>query len=178
MSKDPLVRRSKHLSLVLRHEPGSVGLTLDPHGWVEIAKLLPAVTMTRQQLDEVVNKNDKKRFELSLDGLRIRASQGHSVDVDLGYEEKTPPDLLYHGTSTKFLDPIMKEGLHAMERHDVHLSANVDTAMLVAKRRPPPVILKVASKEMVGDGLKFRLSTNGIWLTEHVPSRYLSILKT
>jgi putative RNA 2'-phosphotransferase len=174
MSKDPLVRRSKHLSLVLRHEPGSVGLTLDEHGWVDIAKLLPAMNLTRDQLDEVVNKNDKKRFELSLDGLRIRASQGHSVEVDLGYEEKAPPDQLFHGTSTKFLDVIMREGLKPMERHDVHLSADADTAMLVAKRRPPPVILEVASKQMSADGLKFRLSTNGVWLTSHVSPKYLS----
>ena len=134
--------------------------------------------LTREQLDEVVNKNDKKRFELSLDGLRVRASQGHSVDVDLGYEEKTPPDVLYHGTSTKFLDAIMLGGLKPMERHDVHLSATADSAMSVAKRRPPPIILEVASKGMAADGLKFRLSTNGVWLTQHVPSLYLSVLKT
>ena len=175
MSKDPLVRRSKHLSLVLRHDPASVGLKLDPAGWVYVNELLAAVKMTADQLEEVVEKNGKKRFEFNLERTRIRASQGHSVDVDLGYEEKEPPHRLYHGTTKDILDTLHREGLRSMARHDVHLSADVDTAALVAKRRPNPVILEVFSKQMFEDGLKFRLSTNGVWLTEHVPPKYLGI---
>ncbi len=175
MSKDPLVRRSKHLSLVLRHDPASVGLTLDAAGWVDVAKLLPAMKFTREQLDEVVHENNKKRFEFSPDGLKVRASQGHSVDVDLGYEEKEPPKALYHGTSKNLLAQLIDEGLKKMQRHHVHLSADVPTALNVARRRSgPPMVLEVFADMMHAAGFKFYLSTNGVWLTEHVPSKYLS----
>jgi putative RNA 2'-phosphotransferase len=177
MSKDPLVHRSKHLSLVLRHDPGSVGLTLDGAGWVEVAKLLPAMKFTRQQLDEVVKENNKKRFEFSSDGLKIRASQGHSVEVDLGYQEQEPPERLYHGTSGDLLKVLLVEGLKPMDRHDVHLSASVEDARAVAKRRRNPVILEILADTMTKDGFKFRLSTNGVWLTEHVPPKYCSVLE-
>lgn len=176
MSKDPLVRRSKHLSLVLRHDPASVGLTLDAAGWVEVEKLLPAMKMTREQLNEVVHENNKKRFEFSSDGTKIRASQGHSVDVELGYEEKTPPERLYHGTSKDILDVLMREGLKKMQRHHVHLSPDVATALVVARRRANPTVLEVFAQTMVSEGHKFYLSTNGVWLTEHVPPGRFDVL--
>lgn len=178
MSKDPIVRRSKHLSLVLRHDPTSVGLTLDAAGWVEVEKLLPAMRFTRAQLDEVVHENNKKRFEFSSDGKMIRASQGHSVDVDLGYEEKTPPTRLYHGTSKDLLDILMREGLRKMARHHVHLSPDVDTALIVARRRKNSIVLEVFAQTMVGEGHKFYLSTNGVWLTDHVPPGRFEVLRS
>jgi putative RNA 2'-phosphotransferase len=176
MSKDPLVRRSKHLSLVLRHDPGSVGLTLDSAGWVDVAKLLPAMKLTRVQLDEVVRDNNKKRFEFSPDGLQIRASQGHSVAVDLGYEEQAPPKTLYHGTSKKLLDDLIVDGIKRMARQHVHLSKDVETAVDVGRRHGPPVVLEIWANKMHADGYKFYLSTNGVWLTDHVPSKYFDML--
>ena len=173
MSKDPLVRRSKHLSLVLRHDPASVGVTLDAAGWVDVEKLLPAMKLTREQLDEIVDRNGKKRFEFNEERTRIRASQGHSVEVELGYEAKVPPYALYHGTSMDLLGVIRADGLKPMARHDVHLSENMDTAILVARRRSKPCMLKVRSDLMAFDGLKFQLSTNGVWLTAHVAPMYL-----
>lgn len=174
MSKE-LVRRSKHLSLVLRHDPASVGLTLDAAGWVDVDKLLSAVKITRAQLEDVVANNDKKRFEFDSAKTKIRASQGHSVEVDLGYEEKTPPDYLYHGTSKDILDVLLREGLKPMDRHDVHLSDNAGTARIVALRRKNPVVLIVSSGLMAKSGQAFRLSTNGVWLTSHVPAKYLGL---
>jgi len=173
MSKDPLVRRSKHLSLVLRHDPGSVGIALDAAGWVDVAVLLPAMKLTGEQLEELVAKNEKKRFEFNENRTRIRASQGHSVDVELGYEEKVPPAKLYHGTSMDLLGVIRADGLKPMARHDVHLSDSIDTAILVARRRSKPCVLSVRSDLMSFDGLKFQLSTNGVWLTAHVAPSYL-----
>lgn len=169
MSKDPVVRRSKHLSLVLRHDPASVGITLDEAGWTDVPKLLTAMKMSREQLEEVVENNNKKRFEFSPDKSRIRASQGHSVDVDLGYEEKTPPERLYHGTSGTILHLLQQEGLKKMDRHHVHLSPDVDTALVVARRRQSPIVLEVSAQTMASEGHKFYLSTNGVWLTDHVP---------
>jgi putative RNA 2'-phosphotransferase len=178
MSKDPLVRRSKHLSLVLRHDPGSVGLTLDAAGWADVPKLLTAMKMTREQLDEVVRDNSKKRFEFNPDGTKIRASQGHSVEVDLGYEEKEPPETLYHGTANKLLDVLIAEGIKKMSRQHVHLSKDVKTAIEVGRRHGPPVVLEVFARMMHADGHKFYLSTNGVWLTDHVPSKYFDMLDT
>ncbi len=176
MAQDPVVRRSKFLSLVLRHKPETVNITLDAAGWIEIAVLLPAVKMSRAQLDEILHENRKKRFELSPDGLRIRASQGHSVDVELGYEEKTPPETLYHGTSKNYFDSLRAHGILKRERHHVHMSPDVPTARIVARRRPNPIVLWIEADNMAADGFKFYLSTNGVWLTEHVPPKYFDVL--
>ena len=172
MEDDRMIRLSKRMSKALRHKPERVGLTLDPAGWVPVADLLTALGVTEADLREVVDRNDKKRF--TIDGDRIRANQGHSVEVDLGLPTATPPDTLFHGTVAQFLDDIMRDGLRPMSRHDVHLSPDRETARRVGARRGRPLILTVDAKTMHEDGHEFRLSTNGVWLTQHVPARYLS----
>ena len=170
---------SKFLSYVLRHQPGSIGLTLDAQGWAAVDELLAAAArhgdaITREELDEVVETNDKKRFAVSEDGTRIRASQGHSVEIELGYRPVTPPEVLYHGTTPKFLEAIRRDGLKRMNRHHVHLSSDRETATNVGSRRGKPVILEVATGEMARAGKLFYLSENGVWLTDDVPPAYLT----
>jgi putative RNA 2'-phosphotransferase len=170
------VKVSKYLSKHLRHQPGRIGLVLDEGGWVEIDTLIAAATahgfpFTREELDHVVAANDKQRF--AVDGTRIRASQGHSVDVDLGLPPATPPPYLYHGTVARFLDAIRAEGLRPMDRHDVHLSADRETAARVGARRGRPVVLAVDAGAMHRDGHVFHVSANGVWLTRAVPPEYL-----
>ncbi|MDX3798300.1 RNA 2'-phosphotransferase [Streptomyces sp. AK04-3B] len=170
------VKVSKYLSKHLRHQPERIGLTLDAAGWVEIDELISACAahgfrFTRDELDHVVAANDKKRF--AIDGTRIRASQGHSVEVDLGLEPAVPPSYLYHGTVARSLDAIRAEGLRPMNRHDVHLSADRETATRVGARRGRPVVLSVDAGAMHQDGHVFHLSANGVWLTKSVPPQYL-----
>jgi putative RNA 2'-phosphotransferase len=174
--KDPIVHKSKHLSLVLRHQPESVGLTLDASGWAPVAALLPAMRMSMEELERVVADNNKKRFEFNSDKTKIRACQGHSVDVELGLEEKEPPDVLYHGTSQDFYYAIITSGLQKMQRHHVHLSADKETALIVARRRRSPIILKVDAAAMKRDGSVFYLSANGVWLVDNVPIQYISLV--
>ncbi|MEV0121760.1 RNA 2'-phosphotransferase [Streptomyces sp. NPDC050703] len=170
------VKVSKYLSKHLRHDPGRIGITLDEHGWVEIDVLLAAAAahrfpFSRAELDHVVAVNDKQRFAVK-DG-RIRASQGHSVAVDLGLPPATPPARLFHGTVAARLAAIRAEGLRPMNRHAVHLSADRETAGRVGARRGRPVILSVDTGAMHRDGHVFHLSANGVWLTAAVPPRYL-----
>ncbi|MGW4285726.1 RNA 2'-phosphotransferase [Streptomyces sp. NPDC004673] len=170
------VKVSKYLSKHLRHQPERIGLTLDPAGWVEIDALLAAAAahgfpVTRAELDHVVAVNDKRRF--AIEGGRIRASQGHSVEVALGLPPATPPPYLYHGTVARSLDAIRAEGLRPMNRHDVHLSADRETAIRVGARRGRPVVLAVDAGAMHRDGHVFHVSANGVWLTDAVPPRYL-----
>lgn len=177
--KDRHVRVSKFLSLVLRHRPEEVGVTLDREGWVSVSTLLEALgahglRLTLGELREVVRSNDKQRFSFSADGLRIRASQGHSLKVELGYEPLEPPPTLYHGTAERFLASIRQQGLLKGRRHHVHLSEQETTAHAVGKRYGRPVILEIASGAMHADGHAFFRSANGVWLTEHVPVRYIS----
>lgn len=175
MGDKSLVKKSKYLSLILRHDPGKVGLVLDSAGWVSVRDLLQAVGWSFFDLTEVVSKNDKKRFEFSEDQLKIRASQGHSIDVDLEYAVSEPPELLYHGTSKNHFDSIREKGFLKMDRHDVHLFANKDKSLEIAsKRRPKPAVLTVQSQEMVRDGYLFRVSTNQVWLVDTVPPKYIS----
>ncbi|WP_108933705.1 RNA 2'-phosphotransferase [Streptomyces ardesiacus] len=170
------VKVSKYLSKHLRHQPARIGLTLDEGGWVEIDALISAAAahgfrFTREELDHVVATNDKRRF--AVEGTRIRASQGHSIDVDLGLPPASPPPYLYHGTVSRHLEGIRAEGLRPMNRHDVHLSSDRATATRVGARRGWPVVLAVDAAAMHRDGHLFRVSANGVWLTQSVPPRYL-----
>jgi len=176
--KRSLVRTSKFLSYVLRHRPDEIGIELDPGGWVAIADLLRCANqaghgLTSEALHEVVQTNDKRRFAISDDGLKIRASQGHSIDVDLGLDPREPPTLLYHGTASRHLDSIRGEGLLPRNRQYVHLSLDIPTATAVGSRHGAPVVLTVHAARMHADGHAFFLSHNGIWMTAAVPAAYL-----
>jgi putative RNA 2'-phosphotransferase len=178
MNPEQTIRTSKFLSLVLRHQPESAHITLDSAGWVDIDDLLAGCAISRRplsraDLDHIVATNPKKRFEYSADATRIRASQGHSVPVDLNYEAKVPPALLYHGAAKQFLDGIRAEGLLKMKRHHVHLSVDTKMTLEVGARRGKPVLLTILAEEMHQAGHSFYLSTNNVWLVDHVPPQFI-----
>jgi len=171
-----LVRISKYLAKHLRHRPERIGIELDAHGWVEIDALLAATAahgfpISREELEEVVARNDKRRF--MIDGDRIRANQGHTVPVDLDLPVVEPPPLLYHGTVARNLPAIRMEGLRRMARHHVHLSPDRETARAVGARRGEPVVLVVEAGAMHAAGHEFRVSANGVWLVHHVPPQFI-----
>lgn len=176
------VKLSKRLSLVLRHDPGQIGLTLDPQGWATVDDLLRCLNeagwpASLDQLRQVVAENDKQRFRFSEDGLRIRANQGHSLQVELGLGHVEPPPLLYHGTATRFLETILMEGLHKRSRQHVHLSIDVETATAVGKRHGKPIVLTIRAREMHDAGHRFYLSDNHVWLTDQVPVAFIDHLQ-
>jgi len=177
-SKDNIVSTSKFLSLVLRHQPQKIGLVLDEAGWVSVEQLLAKLAgagkpLSMEGLKEVVESNGKQRFGFSEDGLRIRANQGHSIDVELGLATMIPPAVLYHGTASRFIASVMTSGLDKRQRHHVHLTADVAIAVSVGRRYGLPVVLLVDAAGMHGDGHTFYRSDNNVWLTDHVPVRYL-----
>ena len=177
---DEILRMSKFLSLVLRHKPELIGLTLDQNGWASVEDLIRlanrhGIRLTRPLLMQIVADNEKKRFALSDNGERIRASQGHSVKVDLGLPPALPPEILYHGTASRFLESILAGGLHSANRQHVHLSPDVATAIRVGQRHGIPVVLVIRSGEMAAAGHTFFLSANGVWLTERVPMEFISV---
>ncbi len=166
------------MSLVLRHSPEVIGLRMDENGRVETEELLQKAKRKRIYMDfktmeEVVRDNDKKRFSFNSDKTKIRANQGHSIKVDLEMEIKEPPSYLYHGTVAKFLDSIKEKGLIKGSRQHVHLSSDRETATKVGSRRGRPIILSVNTIQMFQDGYTFYLSENKVWLTDHVPSKYI-----
>ncbi|MDQ7759864.1 RNA 2'-phosphotransferase [Xanthomonas sontii] len=171
---------SKFLSFVLRHEPQAAGITLDSEGWAEVDALIAGAVQSGRTLDAdliraVVDNSDKKRFALSEDGRRIRAVQGHSTEsVAIQYGAKVPPEFLYHGTATRFLDAILAEGLRAGQRHHVHLSQDIATATTVGQRHGKPAVLKVEALRMHQQGSTFFQADNGVWLTQAVPSSFFS----
>ncbi|WP_426344000.1 RNA 2'-phosphotransferase [Pseudoduganella sp. R-32] len=173
------VSQSKFLSLVLRHKPEEIGLVLDQNGWALIDQLIAlanvrGTNLNRSQIESIVENSDKKRFAISADGTKIRANQGHSVDIALELPPRTPPERLYHGTATRFLDSIRESGLHSASRQHVHLSSDQATAEKVGSRHGKPVVLTVESGQMARDGHLFYISENGVWLTEAVPAKYLN----
>ncbi|GEB59759.1 RNA 2'-phosphotransferase [Streptomyces gardneri] len=178
MDERRTVKVSKYLSKHLRHQPERIGLVLDAQGWTEIDTLLRATAahnfpISREELDHVVATNDKKRF--AIEGTRIRASQGHTVEVDLDLPVAEPPAYLYHGTVTDRLPAIRAEGLRPMARHHVHLSPDRETATRVGARRGRPVVLSVDAGAMHRAGHVFHISANGVWLTDAVPPEFLRL---
>jgi putative RNA 2'-phosphotransferase len=174
----PDTKTSKFLSLVLRHKPDAIGLKLDASGWADIADLIAkarqaGVILTPAKITQIVATSDKRRFAISDDGNRIRANQGHSVPVDLGLPRTEPPEFLYHGTAQRSLTAIRTNGILPMMRTLVHLSQDRTTAIEVGRRHGTPVVLKIHAGQMHRDGFAFQRSENGVWLTKHVPMKYI-----
>lgn len=178
---DKLIHLSRFLSLVLRHKPDTIGLELDENGWASVDELIAGakragVHLSEPLIRQIVEQNDKQRFSLSEDGRKIRANQGHSIQVDLQLVPVEPPEYLYHGAATRFLDSILQQGLMKGKRHHVHLSPDEETARKVGMRHGKPVILFIRALDMHHAGFSFYVSANGVWLTEHVPPEWMEPL--
>lgn len=181
MNNSRLVKISKYLSKVLRHQPERIGIKLGPGGWVDVEELLSACaknkfSVTQAELHEVVAKDDKKRFSFDEKATIIRANQGHSVEIDLQLEPTLPPDVLYHGTGRGAVESILETGLCKMSRHHVHLSAEITTAKIVGKRKGFPVVFAIDAAGMRSKGFLFYCSENLVWLVEKVPPEYLQLI--
>lgn len=173
---------SKFLSLVLRHKPETLQLKLDENGWAIVDELIDQLNkhglcLNFAVLDYVVQTNSKKRFAFNNDKSKIRASQGHSLSIDLNYIAQKPPDKLYHGTSERFIASILKTGIDKRQRHHVHLSSEIATALQVGRRHGKALILEILSAKMQSKGHEFYLSENKVWLTDYVPIEFIKILK-
>ncbi|MCR5824110.1 MAG: RNA 2'-phosphotransferase [Lachnospiraceae bacterium] len=168
---------SKFISLILRHKPETVGISLDEHGWADVKELIAGVNkqypLDEELLKKIVAEDEKQRYSFSEDGRLIRANQGHSIPVDVELKKCTPPDVLWHGTGKKYVNSIDEQGLLPKSRLYVHLSADPETARKVGKRHGTPVVYEIDTKEMVNDGFDFFISVNGVWLTKSVPVKYL-----
>lgn len=170
---------SKFISLILRHKPEIINITLDKHGWADVKQLINGIKSSGKYIDmdlleNIVKNDNKNRYSFNEDKTLIRANQGHSINVDIELKEAIPTTILYHGTSTKFLNSIKKDGLKPMSRLYVHLSSDKDTAIKVGKRHGKPVILYIDTQSMINDGFKFYISENKVWLTKYIPVKYIN----
>ena len=180
-NKDKTKKISKFLSLVLRHKPEVIGINLDENGWVKVDELISKMNDYGKKIDKktlamVVANNDKKRFSFNSNKTKIRASQGHSINIDLAYQASKPPEILYHGTGQKSVSSIMATGINKRNRQHVHLSSDTITATKVGQRHGKVTILEIAAQEMFADGYEFYLSDNKVWLSDFVPTKYIKIL--
>lgn len=165
------VHKEKRLVYLLRHDHS---YAFNEHGWREVGDLVANHGFTLEELQHIVKNSNKQRFEFSDDGQGIRARQGHSINVDVELTETIPPEWLYHGTPKGNLPSIMEKGICKMNRNHVHLSTDIETASNVGARRGKDyVVLSVKAKQMHEDRFVFYLSRNQVWLTEHVPAKYL-----
>ena len=175
-----LIKTSRFISLILRHEPETIGITLDGHGWANVEELIFGVNkkypIDMQILEKIVDEDDKNRYSFNEDKTMIRANQGHSIAVDVELKKLNPPDILYHGTGEKYVESIEKQGLTRKNRLYVHLSNDIETAEKVGKRHGKPVIYEIDCKKMVENGIEFLKSENNVWLVESVPVKYLKKL--
>ena len=172
------IKLGRFISLILRHHPEQIGITLDSEGWADTQALLDGINASGRRIDmetleRIVRENNKQRYSFNGDKSKIRANQGHSIPVEVGMQVMTPPDRLYHGTATRFLDSIKRDGIKKMSRLYVHLTKDVETAVSIGKRHGKPVVLVIDTKAMHKDGYTFRLSDNGVWQSEDIPWRYV-----
>ena len=179
---EKMVNTSKFISLILRHKPDVIGITLDEHGWANVDDLLTGLNkaghiVCMKDLEDIVSTDNKQRYSFNEDKTLIRANQGHSINVDVELKEVEPPSILYHGTTKDVLESIYEQGIKPMSRLYVHLSKDIDTATKVAKRRRNPIILEINTEQMRKDNIKFYLSSNGVWLTKYVDSKYIKELE-
>ena len=170
-----LTKTSKFISLILRHKPETIGIELDEHGWANVHELLKGVNIDMATLEEIVKKDEKERYSFNEDKTKIRANQGHSVNVDVELQEKIPPDILYHGTGEKYVDSINRIGLIPKTRLYVHMTEDLVLAKKTGERHGKPVIYEIDAKAMAKDGIKFYKSINNVWLTKKVDTIYLKI---
>lgn len=172
---------SKFISLILRHKPETIGITLDEHGWANVEELIEGISKEQpfdmETLEKIVATDSKKRYSFNEDKTLIRANQGHSIPVDVELEKKYPPNVLWHGTAEKYVESIDKQGLIPKSRLYVHLSGDYDTALKVGSRHGKPIIYEVNAAQMQQDGYDFFQSVNGVWLIKEVPARYLHKLE-
>ena len=179
-----LIQTSKFISLILRHKPETIGISLDEHGWADVQELMEGINasgkyhLNMEMLEEIVSTDDKQRYSFNDDHTLIRANQGHSISVDVELEEQIPPEVLYHGTGEKYSASIDQQGLLPKSRLYVHLSADIETARKVGARHGRPIIYAVDCRQMTKDGFKFFLSKNQVWLTRSVPPVYLEKVNT
>ena len=178
ISDKQLTQISKFLSLILRHQPETIGIQLDKNGWADVQILLEkanthGIQLDRELLNHIVATNPKKRFAFNDTNDKIRASQGHSVEIELGYTNQKPPEILYHGTGEKSVQSILATGLERRSRQHTHLSSDIETAIKVGQRHGKPFVFKVLAGQMYENNFQFFISDNGVWLTDHVPARYL-----
>ena len=175
-----LIKTSRFISLILRHKPETIGITLDEHGWANVEELIAGVNkkypIDMQILEKIVNDDDKNRYSFNGDKTMIRANQGHSIAVDVELKKLNPPDILYHGTGEKYVESIERQGLIRKNRLYVHLSNDIEIAKKVGKRHGKPVIYEIDCKKMIEDGIEFFKSENNVWLVESVPVKYLKKL--
>jgi putative RNA 2'-phosphotransferase len=181
INEKQIIEISKFLSLVLRHKPETIGIQLDENGWTDVDKLIEksnsyGIRFDKEILKHVVDTNSKKRFAYNETLDRIRASQGHSVDIELGYVNQKPPEILFHGTGEKSVQSILDTGLEKRARQHVHLSSDIEIAFKVGQRHGKPVVFKVLAEQMYIDKFEFLFSDNGVWLTDNVPTKYLKII--
>ena len=182
-NKNNDVNLGRFISLILRHQPETIGITLDKEGWADTQELLDGINASGRSIDmetleRIVRENNKQRYSFNEDKTKIRANQGHSIPVEVGMQTLVPPDKLYHGTASRFLDAIKKDGIRKMSRLYVHLSKDIETALTVGKRHGSPIVLVVNTKQMHEDGFVFKLSDNGVWQSEDIPWNYVTEIIT
>lgn len=181
MKKENDISLGRFISLILRHKPETIGITIEKQGaWANVSELIEGMNKAGKNIDmntleRIVKENNKQRYSFNKDHTKIRANQGHSIEVYIDFEEKIPPKTLYHGTAGRFLESIKKTGINKMNRLYVHLSKDEETAITVGKRHGKPIVLKIDTEEMLKDGYKFYLSENNVWLCEDIPWKYVRL---
>lgn len=182
LEKKQKKRISKLLSYILRHDPESIGITVDNYGYANVSLLIESVIRNKKVvldfdiLCDIVDTDNKQRYSFNEDKTKIRANQGHSIEVDVGLCKKIPPDILYHGTAVCFESSIDTEGILPMGRLYVHLSNDIETAIIVGKRHGSPLVYTINCSKMIDQGYTFYLSKNNVWLVVRVPVQFIEKL--
>ena len=175
-----LTKVSKKLSYLLRHSTEPLYIDLD-NGWADTKQIVNILKTNYPEvnisvLEQIVAEDEKGRYSFNEDHTKIRANQGHSIPgVHIDMDQPEPPELLYHGTTTRFLPTILEEGIKPMSRQYVHISPDLETAIQIGKRHGKPVVLVIRAKDFINNGHPLYRSSNGVWLAKYVPCEYFTV---
>ena len=165
---------------VLRHFPDRYGLEMDANGWIDLHDFLTALTIRNKRFRflkpnhvlGLIQTDPKGRYEFR-DG-KIRATYGHSLDVDLDLPTENIPDVLFYPTSEEELSVLLGAGLRPSDRKMVHLSGTFHAAVEAGRVRiQVPVIVEIDAKSARTSGIVIKKAGKTVYLTTEVPPEFL-----
>ena len=168
------------LALVLRHAPEKFGVEMDLNGWVNSRELSEAIQNQRRHFhwlrgwhfEAIANADTKGRYQV--EGEMIRATYGHSIELELDLPTDDIPEALYWPCDPDTVATHMEYGITAGDRKHVHLSKTISNAMEAGHVRiSRPAILEIDTTRAIADGHTIWRAGTTVFLCEEMPSEYL-----
>ena len=175
---------ARRLALVLRHAPEKFDLEMDINGWVDVKDIVRQFKkqggkrnhwLRPHHLSAIVETDPKGRYDIR--GNTIRATYGHTVEIEIDLPTDNIPDALYYPCDPVETENLLEVGISPSGRSHVHLSASIKTAAEAGHVHfALPTILEVDTAQMIAAGETIWHAGITVYLTDNTPAKYLSVI--